>query len=162
MLLIRYTALLALVVWLGGMILLALVVGPSTFQVLQSAAPANGSTIAGPLIGTMLRQFHVVAYVCGSLMLVCLFAIKFLGPPPQSFIPRVAIVAAMLIIAVYSGYPLTRATARVRAQVSGPVSALPATDARRVEFDRLHQISTALMAVNAALGLVLLFWYVRE
>ena len=81
-------------------------------------------------------------------MLVCLFAIKFLGPPPQSFIPRVAIVAAMLIIAVYSGYPLTRATARVRAQVSGPVSALPATDARRVEFDRLHQISTALMAVT--------------
>jgi uncharacterized membrane protein len=162
MLVIRYTALLALVVWLGGMILLAVIVAPSTFQVLQAAAPATGRALAGSLFGTMLRHFSVVSYVCGFLMLVCLFAIKFLGPPPQSFIPRVAIVAAMLIVAVCSGYPIARAIGRVQAQVSGPISALPAADARRVEFDRLHQTSTALMTLNIGLGLVLLFWYVRE
>jgi uncharacterized membrane protein len=162
MLAIRYTALLALVVWLGGMILLAVIVAPSTFQVLQAAAPATGRALAGSLFGTMLRHFNVVSYVCGFLMLVCLFAIKFLGPPPQSFIPRVAIVAAMLVVAVYSGYPVARAIGRVQAQVSGPISALPPTDARRVEFDRLHQTSTTLMAINVGLGLVLLFWYVRE
>jgi hypothetical protein len=50
----------------------------------------------------------------------------------------------------------------VQAQVSGPISALPAADARRIEFDRLHQTSTALMTLNIGLGLVLLFWYVRE
>ena len=65
MLLIRYTALLALVVWLGGMILLALVVGPSTFQVLQSAAPANGSTIAGPLFGTCSGSF-MSSHTCAA------------------------------------------------------------------------------------------------
>ena len=50
----------------------------------------------------------------------------------------------------------------IQAQVHGPISDLPATDARRLRFDELHQRSTTLMALNICLGLVLLFWYVRE
>jgi len=93
---------------------------------------------------------------------VCLFAIKFLGPPPRAFIARAAIVVVMLIIAVYSGYPVSREIAQIQSHLSGPVNALPEADPRRVRFDRLHQASTALMTINMALGLVLLFWYVRE
>jgi hypothetical protein len=50
----------------------------------------------------------------------------------------------------------------VQSQVSGPVSQLPKEDPRRVQFDRLHRTSTMLMTMNMGLGLVLLFWYVRE
>ncbi|HEX3703368.1 MAG TPA: DUF4149 domain-containing protein [Vicinamibacterales bacterium] len=159
---IRYTALLALVVWLGGMIMLGLMVAPALLQVLQAAEPVSGRVLAESLFGTILWHFHFVSYACAAVMLVCLFAIKFLGPPPAAFVPRVSIVVVMLMIAVYSGYPVARGLARVQTEVSGPMSALPDDDARRVRFDRLHQTSAALMAVNVALGLVLLFWYVRE
>jgi len=162
MLVIRYTALLALVVWLGGMIVLGLIVAPSTFQVLEAANPATGGELAGSLVGTILWHFHLVAYGCAGVMLACLFAIKFLGPPPASFIPRVSIVAVMLIVALYSGYPVTRGMVRLQSQAHGPMATPPQRDAWRAQFDRLHEASTALMAVNLSLGLVLLFWYVRE
>jgi hypothetical protein len=106
MIAIRYAALMALVFWVGGM--------------------------AGNRFGEPFRQVHLLAYVCGAVIIVCLFVMKFVGPPPHGFIPRVALVALMLAIAIGS---------RAAVQL---------------------ETSTALMTVNIALGLVLLFWYVRE
>ena len=164
MLVIRYLALTALVVWLGGMITLGLLVAPTTFGVLQSSAsdPATGRMLAGAVFGEILRRFHLLAYACGALLLVCLVAMKFLGPPPSSFVIRVAIVAAMLALALYSGFPVSREIAQIQAQVNGPMNSLPQTDARKVRFDRLHAMSTTLMTINMGLGLVLLYWYARE
>lgn len=161
---IRYLALAALVVWLGGMMVLGLLVAPSTFGVLQTSAPdpAGGRMLAGAVFGEILRRFHLLAYACGGVLLVCLFMMKFIGPPPRAFVARAAIVALMLALAVYSGVPLSREIAALQAQVSGPISALPQTDARRARFDRLHSLSTTLMTINMGLGLVLLYWYARE
>jgi hypothetical protein len=159
---IRYLALVALVVWLGGMVVLGLLVAPSTFGVLQAADPVSGRLLAGAVFGEILRRFHLLAYACGTTLLVCLFAIKFIGPPPDGFLVRAGIVAVMLALALYSGVPVSRGIAQVQSQVSGPISRLPDTDPRRVRFDRLHFVSTMLMTVNMGLGLVLLFWYARE
>ena len=87
---------------------------------------------------------------------------KLLGPPPQNFIPRIAIVVVMLGIAVYSGVPVTREITSIQSQIAGPVSSLPESDPRRARFDRLHAMSTTLMTINMGLGLVLLYWYVNE
>ena len=91
MVVIRYLALTALVVWLGGMIVLGLLVAPSTFGVLQTAAAdaANGRMLAGAVFGEILRRFHFLAYGCGAILIVCLLAMKFIGPPPAAFIPRI-------------------------------------------------------------------------
>lgn len=110
---IRYAALLSLVVWLGGMITLALF------------------GISSP---DVLANFHLAEYICGTLLLVCLFAIKFIGPPPHGFIPRVAIVVLMLIVAVSAG----------------------------LQLDKLPKVSNALRTANLGLGLALLYWYVKE
>lgn len=162
MIFIRYLALLALVVWLGGMATLGLLVAPQTFHILQASNPVDGRMLAGALFGALLRQFHLIAYACGGVLLVCLFIMKFVGPPPHAFVARVGLVTLMLALALYSGVPVTRELAQVQSQVSGPVSQLPAADPRRVRFDRLHRTSTTLMTINMGLGLVLLFWYVRE
>jgi uncharacterized membrane protein len=162
MLAIRYVALTALVVWLGGMVILGLLVAPSTFGVLQSADPANGRMLAGAVFGTILRRFHYVAYACGAIIYVSLFLMKFLGPPPQAFVVRAAIVFVMLVVALYSGVPVTRELEQIQSKVTGPVSKLPETDERRIRFDTLHRRSTMLMTFNMGLGLVLLYWYVRE
>ena len=51
---LRYLYVLALVVWLGGMVVLGAVVAPTTFQVLQASAPANGRA----LVPTRDHQLH--------------------------------------------------------------------------------------------------------
>ena len=102
MLAIRYVALTALVVWLGGMVILGLLVAPSTFGVLQSADPANGRMLAGAVFGTILRRFHYVAYACGAILYISLFLMKFVGPPPQAFVLRAVLVFVMLGVAVFN------------------------------------------------------------
>jgi hypothetical protein len=162
MLAVRYLALAALVVWLGGMVVLGLLVAPSTFGVLQASDPVSGRILAAAVFGEILRRFHLLAYACGVILFVCLFVIKFIGPPPHGFPMRVGIVALMLGLALYSGVPVSRGIAQLQSQVSGPISRLPETDPRRVRFDRLHWMSTMLMTLNVGLGSVLLFWYARE
>jgi hypothetical protein len=162
MLAVRYVALTALVVWLGGMVILGLIVAPSTFGVLQAADASGGRILAGAVFGTILRRFHYVAYGCAAILYISLFVMKFVGPPPQAFVLRAVIVFVMLLVALYSGVPVTRELERIQAQVIGPVSRLPETDARRIRFDQLHQRSTMLMTLNMGLGLVLLYWYVKD
>jgi len=162
MLAVRYIALIALVIWLGGMIVLGLLVAPSTFRVLQAHEGVAGRAMAGAVFGDILRNFSLVAYVCGAAILLSLIVMKLLGPPPRAFPIRASIAAVMLAVAVYAGVPVAREIARLQSQTSGSMSQLPDRDPRRVRFDQLHSTSTILMTVNMVLGLVLLFWYVRE
>jgi hypothetical protein len=104
MLAVRYVALAALVVWLGGMVT--------------------------AVFGDLLRPFHLVSLACGAIILVSLFIMKFVGPPPHAFVPRAALTALMLLVL--------------------GLSAL------------LRSASSLLLEINLVLGLVLLFWYVRE
>ena len=106
MIVVRYVTLAALVLWLAVM--------------LQARA------------GDLLRQLPLVPVACGAVVFLGLFAMKFMGPPPPAFVPRVAIVFLMLVIAVASGWLVSGAAA------------------------------SRLATVNIALGLVLLFWYARE
>ena len=80
---------------------------------------------------------------------------------PPAFALRVAIIAAMLSVALYSGLVVLRRIDAIQAQVGTLPSRLPADDARRVEFDALHNLSTRLMELNMVGALVLLFWEAR-
>jgi len=104
MLAVRYVVLVALVVWLGGLVT--------------------------ALFGESLRSISLLALGCGGVILVGLFAMKFVGPPPSAFKARAALTALMLLVAAGSAIYRTAAT--------------------------------ELLAINLALGLVLLFWYVKE
>ena len=59
---LRYVYILALVVWLGGMVVLGAVVAPATFQVLQASEPATGRELGGAVFTAILERFHYVAY----------------------------------------------------------------------------------------------------
>jgi hypothetical protein len=110
MLAIRYVTLAALVVWLGGLVALGLVIAPSSEN---------------------LQRFHLVGYVCGAIIFVCLIVLKFVGPPPHDFFPRISLVALMLLVAIYA---------------NTWASASPFVP----------------MAIDIALGFILLFWYANE
>jgi uncharacterized membrane protein len=159
---VRYVALAALVVWVGGMLILAWVVAPAMVRALGDTDPINGHLHAGLAFNAILQQFHLVAYACGAILIASLFLMKFVGPPPSAFVPRASVAALMLAIALYSGIRVTRDMVQVESEITGPVNHLAAADPRRVRFEQLHRTSTTLMAVNTTLGLLLLFWYARE
>ena len=159
---LRYVYILALVVWLGGMVVLGAIVAPATFQVLQANAPATGRELGGAVFTVILERFHYVAYASGGLLLVTLAAMALLGPRPSGLAVRAALVTAMLAVALYSGVVVLRNAEGIRREVGGLPSQLAASDARRIRFDELHVLSTRLMMVNLVGALALLFWEARE
>jgi hypothetical protein len=84
MFVVRFVALIALAVWLGGM------VAPIW---LTNSVPCDLS-----------RETRTLGYVCGGLVLVSLFMIKFLGPPPRRFPLRAGTVALMLLVNMYADF----------------------------------------------------------
>jgi uncharacterized membrane protein len=162
MIVLRYLYVLALIVWLGGMIMLGAIVAPATFQVLQARDASGGRVQAGAVFGEILHRYHLVAYGTGTVLLLTLVALGVLGPRPRAFFTRMAIIIAMLVLTAYSGVPLTRHVQSVQSSVVGPISALPDADARKVEFNRLHRLSTTLMMINIVGGLLLVYWEASE
>ena len=162
MLALRYAYVLALVVWLGGMVVLGAIVAPATFEFLQTAAPDSGRALAGELFGTTLARFHTVEYACGAVLLLTLGIMAVLGPRPTGFAVRLAVAAVMLMIALYSGRVVLTEMAGIQRQAGIPASHLPAADLRRVRFESLHELSTRLMMFNVAGALVLLYWEARD
>ncbi len=136
MLAVRYLALLALVVWLGGLIVVGSLVAPSTFRVLEANDPATGRVLAGAVVGDILQRFQVLAYACGAVLLACLAIMKIVGPPPRAFPLRAAIAVLMLAMAVGSGVLISGGIESVQVQI--------------------------LMAATLGLGLLLLLSYARD
>lgn len=159
---LRYLYVLALVVWLGGMAVAGLVVAPVTFGVLEAWHPTTGRVLAGDVFGAVLARLNLIAYAAGAVMLVVLTVLRLLGPRPHAYGVRVGIIAAMLAVTLYSAHVAAPRIAALQAQVAGPMSGLPDGDGRRLEFDRLHWLSTALATVTIVGGLVLLGWETRE
>jgi hypothetical protein len=80
MLALRYVYVLALAIWLGGMV--------------------------GELFGTTSTRFHYVASACGGALVVTLAAMAVLGPRPAAFAVRLILSGAMLLVALYSGFAI--------------------------------------------------------
>jgi hypothetical protein len=78
---VRYVALTALAIWVGGMV--------APFWLDADAAR----------VPSLSRQ---LAYTCGTATLVSLFLLKFVGPPPRAFPFRAGLVVLMLTIVTYA------------------------------------------------------------
>ena len=159
---LRYLYVLALVLWLGGMATAGLVVAPVTFGVLEAWNPATGRMLAGTVFGAVLDRLSLIAYAAGGVMFVVLTVQRLLGPRPRSYGIRVGIIALMLAVTMYADLVAAPRIGELQSQVSGPMNQLAAGDARRVEFDRLHGLSTTLITMAIGGGLVLLGWETRE
>ena len=160
--LLRYLHVLALVLWLGGLVVAGAIVAPSVFGVLEKVDAMEDRVLGGQVFGEVLRRLHLLAYAMAGVMIVALTVHRLLGSRPVAYGIRVTIVGLMLALTVASGLGVSPRVESLQHQVEGPISALPADDARRVEFNRLHGVSSLLLSITAAGGLVLLFWEARE
>jgi hypothetical protein len=133
---LRFAYLVALAVWLGGMIALGFTVAPSLFQTLPSLSPENGRAFAGDTFKVVLTRFHTVEYACGGTAIVALVVMALLGPRPRHFSIRALTLAVMLGVSIYSGRRVLGGIDAIQAEVGTLPSRLPAGDARRVPFRR--------------------------
>jgi hypothetical protein len=162
MVLLRYLYVVALVLWVGGLITAGALVAPSVFGVLQAWNESEGRVLAGRVFGDVLLRLTWLSYAMGGIMFITLTLHRLLGARPVKYGIRVGIMAVMMMMMMYIGFYLLPGVDAIQAQVAGPMSALPETDPRRVEFDGLHGLSNILFSLTAAGGLALCFWETRE
>ena len=158
---LRYAALLMLVIWVGGLVALGAIAAPAIFDVL-AAQPDKGRMLAGALFGEILRRFHLVSYTVGGLLLGTLLLRRVLGPAPRRFAWRAGLATLMLAASAYSGLVVAARIGQLQKDIGVAPSSLPEGDARRVEFGRLHGLSTALQLVPLLGGLMLIYWEIKE
>jgi hypothetical protein len=158
---LRFAYLLALVFWLGGLLVLGSVAAPATFATLTGADGVAGRETAGLVFGAVLRRFHLGAYAAAGVMTASLLAMAALGPRPVRFAVRLAIVVVMTALTGYSGASVSPRIERMQRAIGGSVAGLPEGDPRRAEFGRLHGLSTLLLGATAVGGLALLVWEAR-
>ncbi len=162
MLVLRYLYVLALVIWLGGMVVAGAIVAPSIFVVLEQWNAAEGRVLGGAVFGEVLRRLHLVGYAMGAVMLVALTMKRLLGPRPVGYGIRVGIIGAMLAFSFASGGFVSPRVSAITHQLSAPITSLPDGDPRRVEFNRLHGYSNWLLGLTALGGFALLWWEAQE
>jgi len=162
MLALRYAALLMLVIWIGGLAVLGGVAAPAIFDILSTREAADGRLLAGAVFGETLRRFHLITYAAGGLLLLTLVLRRILGPRPKRFAWRLAIALLMLVATISSGWFVSGRIARLQQTIGVAPSHLPAEDPRRLQFERLHMLSTALQLVPLLGGLALIYWELKE
>ena len=135
--------LLALIVWIGGIIFFAFVLAPTLFHVLPT------TKLAGDVVNATLGKLHWIGLVSGVVFLVCSLLYNWQKHVQlKPFAWSHALVALMLVFTVVSQFGITP---RMRELRSSP-SIMESPDGRN-EFDRLHAWSTRLEGGVLLLGI---------
>jgi hypothetical protein len=164
MLVLRFATVLAIAVWIGGLLVLGAIAAPPIFDVVALRQVPDGRLLSGAIFGEVLRRFHLISYGCGAVILIALAIRAALGPRPRRFSTRVALTMLMLAGALYSGVVLSSRIERVQQEIGAGIapSSLPAGDPRRIAFGRLHGQSTLVQLVPILGGLVLMLFELRD
>lgn len=140
---LRFLMLLALIVWIGGIIFFAFVLAPTLFGVLPT------TKLAGDVVNATLTKLHWMGLVSGVVFLVCSLIYNWqkhvqLRPLAVTNI----FVVLMLAFTMVSQFGITP---RMRELRSSPTMMDSSTG--RAEFDRLHAWSTRFEGGVLLLGL---------
>jgi len=139
--------LLALIVWIGGIIFFAFVLAPTLFGVLPT------TKLAGDVVNATLSKLHWMGIISGVVFLICSLVYnwqKYVQAKP--FMASHIFVVLMLAFTLISQFGITP---RMRELRSSPVIM---DSVSRAEFDSLHASSTRLEGgvLVFGLGLVIL------
>jgi hypothetical protein len=162
MLALRYAGLLALTLWVGGLLVLGAIAAPSIFDVLAVRQIPDHRLLAGAIFGEILRKFHLLSYACGAVLLLTLVVRGVMGPRPIWFAARVGTAVLMLAATTYSGFVVSNQISRLQTEIGVAPSSLAPSDPRRLAFGRLHATSTGLEMIPVLGGLLLLFRELKD
>jgi len=126
---LRTLRLLALIVWLGGLIFFGAVMAPVAFHVLPT------THLAGAVVGHSLRVLHIIGMVCAAVLIVTTLLLAH----TRRALIFCGITAAMLLLTAYSQFsiiPRMNADRDAAGEITHTCTSAPCTD-----FNRLHPIS---------------------
>ena len=139
--------LLALIVWIGGIIFFAFVLAPTVFSVLPT------TKLAGDVVSAALTKLHWLGLISGIVFLSCSLLYNWQKHgETKLFAASHIFLALMLALTAISQFGITPKMRDIRAEMQA-VNNLAGNDPRRVEFDRLHEWSTRLEGGVLLLGL---------
>jgi uncharacterized membrane protein len=147
--LLRILRLLAIVVWVGGLIFFAFVLAPVAFNVLPSTHDA------GSIVGATLRVLNQIGYACGVVFALANFAsIRGVGSSKLKLLrAQLLLVIIMLAATKYVQARIVPAMERDRIAAGGDIDAAPADNAARLDFERLHPLSEKVEGAALLLGI---------
>ena len=155
---LRFLMLLALVVWLGGLIFFSFVVAPTVFA--PGILPSRD--LAGNVVNRSLAILHIMGLICGVVFLAASLAYGGLVQHSiRPFAPIHILVYTMLILTVVAQFGVAPKMAALRADM-GVIDNIPQSDVRRIQFNNLHHWSTRLGGSIFFLGLGVLFLTARR
>ncbi len=152
----RLIRLLAITVWVGGLIFFAFVLAPAAFHTLPTIREA------GLIVGATLRVFDIVALVCGIVFLAATAAMLQEAQGRSGLRPELLLSAAMVLATAYIQWSILPSMEADRRLAGGDITLIPGTHPARVHFDQLHQRSERVEGGVLALGLGVLFLMSRE
>lgn len=150
----RFFFILALAIWLGGIIAIGALSAPVTFYNIRHTATINialeaRNMLAGDIVGSQLRIFNYISYICGAILLIAASAINNQISQKQQRVWKTAIIliALLLLISIYLGFGL-----------------FPVMDHYRqirdmVPFDNAHHLYQWLVELQMPILMILIFQY---
>ena len=154
---LRYLTVIALAVWVGGLIVLGAVAAPSLFSTLTAHDPLQGRATAGAAFGAIFHRFQVVSWGLAGVVVIALGTRAALGPRPHRMAIRVWTVVVMLAISLAGEFVVARRIETLRRELPANLAEVADTDVRKTAFGRWHALSTALMGLTVIGGLGLLW-----
>lgn len=152
---IRFSRLLSLALWVGGITFFAFAVAPIAFGRL----PAHE---AGLVVGGTLRVLHLLGLACGlSFLVLTPVDLRRAGVRRRMRL-ECGLVLAMIFITAYSQFAVLPAMERYRSDAGGDISVANAANPARVAFEKLHSRSELIESAVLLTGLALLFAVATE
>ena len=150
----RSLRILSLSLWTGSQLFFAIGVAPVVFTVLTPVE--GGRILAGSIVGHSLFILHALGFLCGVAFLAANATSRSRGAM------RCTILAVMmLLLTALSQFVITPRLDAIRAR-GVSIDRLPPKDPQRVEFDRLHRLSTADEGVVFVMGIMTLLLVIRH
>jgi uncharacterized membrane protein len=140
---LRFLMLLALIIWIGGVIFFAFVMAPTLFDVLPT------TKLAGDVVNATLTKLHWIGLASGAVFLIASLLYNW-----QKYVQLRPFALSHIFIALMLAFTLIcqfGITPRMRELRSSPVIMESSSD--RAEFDHLHAWSTRLEGGVLFLGL---------
>jgi hypothetical protein len=153
---LKFLMLLALVLWIGGIVYFAAVVAPTVFAVLPT------HDLAGKVVTRTLAHLHLIGIVCGVVFLICSMIVSYVTKgSAQVFAPRHIAIVAMIALTFIAQDVVGAKMNHIKDQI-GVIDNVLVSDQQRVEFNRLHVWSTRLEGCILLLGVGVLYGTARR
>ena len=150
MTLLRLLMMLSLGIWLGGIVLFA-VLAPTAFSVLPTRH------LAGSIVGPMLSKLHWIGLISGIIFLISSLSYSRIATGDvHALSARNLLLCIMLVLTLISQFGITSRMAALRSSM-GEIDNVPPSDPARLEFNALHAWSTRLEVGVLILGLAVLY-----